>query len=93
MVYDQVDRAQIQESMGVSASHNIKSHVQVPLVCPKRGMHDIKNEMVFQSNPDFVFHDSRGFEAGGIQEFEQMKEFVTERAKTTFLQKRIHAIW
>jgi len=58
-----------------------------------RGMHDIKNEMVFRSNPGFVFHDSRGFEAGSIKEFEQMKDFVTERAKTTHLKKRIHAIW
>ena len=49
--------------------------------------------MVFRSNPGFVFHDSQGFEAGGIKEFEEMKSFVTERAKTTFLKKRIHAIW
>jgi len=59
----------------------------------ERGMHDVKDEMVFRSNPGFVFHDSRGFEAGGIEEFEQMKDFVTERAKTTYLEKRIHAIW
>ncbi|KAG0701975.1 hypothetical protein DFH29DRAFT_924062 [Suillus ampliporus] len=25
-----------------------------------RGEHDIENEMVFQSNPGFVFHDSCG---------------------------------
>ena len=49
--------------------------------------------MIFRSNPGFVFHDSPGFEAGSIKEFEQMKDFVTERAKTTFLKKRIHAIW
>ncbi|KAG2113747.1 uncharacterized protein F5147DRAFT_570991 [Suillus discolor] len=30
-----------------------------------RGLHDIENETVFRSNPGFVFHDSRGFEAGG----------------------------
>ena len=63
------------------------------LMHPKRGMHNIKDEMVFRSNPNFVFHDSRGFEVGSIDEFEQMKAFVTERATTTFLKKRIHAIW
>ncbi|KAG9312606.1 hypothetical protein JVU11DRAFT_7003 [Chiua virens] len=61
--------------------------------CRDRGMHDIKNELVFRSNPNFVFHDSQGFEAGSIEEFEQMKEFVSERAKTAHLKKRIHAIW
>ncbi|KAG9312239.1 hypothetical protein JVU11DRAFT_7538 [Chiua virens] len=58
-----------------------------------RGMHDIENELVFRSNPNFVFHDSQGFEAGSIEEFRQMKHFVSDRAKTTFLKKRIHAIW
>ena len=62
-------------------------------MCFKRGMHDIENEMVFRSNPGFVFHDSQGFEAGSIKEFDRMKNFVAERAKTTFLKKRIHAIW
>jgi len=58
-----------------------------------RGMHNIENELIFQSNNKFVFHDSRGFEAGSKGEFEQLKEFIADRAKTTFLKKRIHAIW
>ncbi|OAX34850.1 hypothetical protein K503DRAFT_774089 [Rhizopogon vinicolor AM-OR11-026] len=58
-----------------------------------RGYHDITNELVFGSNPDFVFHDSCGFEAGGEAEFKRMKEFVLERASTTKLKERIHAIW
>jgi len=48
---------------------------------------------VFRSNPDFVFHDSCGFEAGGEDEFKKMKEFVLERASTLKLKERIHAIW
>ncbi|KAJ8581424.1 hypothetical protein M405DRAFT_777435, partial [Rhizopogon salebrosus TDB-379] len=58
-----------------------------------RGYHDIMNELVFQSNPGFVFHDSCGFEAGGVDEFKKMKEFVSERASTRKLNERIHAIW
>ncbi|KAG9310045.1 GTP-binding protein [Chiua virens] len=58
-----------------------------------RGKHNIENEVVFRSNPNFVFHDSQGFEAGSKEEFEKMKDFVSERAKTSFLKKRIHAIW
>ncbi|KIK42275.1 hypothetical protein CY34DRAFT_12477 [Suillus luteus UH-Slu-Lm8-n1] len=59
----------------------------------KRGNHDIKNEMVFKSNPGFVFHDSCGFEAGSEGEFEDMKNFISERVHATELEERIHAIW
>ncbi|KAF8128560.1 hypothetical protein EV363DRAFT_1584924 [Boletus edulis] len=57
-----------------------------------RGRHDVENELVFRSNDKLIFHDSRGFEAGSKDEFLQMKNFVAERAKTTILKKRIHAI-
>ncbi|KAG9317023.1 hypothetical protein JVU11DRAFT_1205 [Chiua virens] len=59
----------------------------------ERGEHNIENEMIFLSNTGFVFHDSRGFEAGSVDEFIKMKDFVAERANTTFLKKRVHAIW
>jgi hypothetical protein len=59
----------------------------------QRGEHDINNELVFRSNPRFVFHDSCGFEAGGEDEFKNMKQFVSERASTRKLNERIHAIW
>ncbi|KAG2141380.1 uncharacterized protein EDB93DRAFT_630607 [Suillus bovinus] len=59
----------------------------------KRGNHNIANEMVFKSNPGFVFHDSCGFEAGSEEEFEDMKKFISERAHATKLEERIHAIW
>ncbi|KAI6109222.1 hypothetical protein EV401DRAFT_2199693 [Pisolithus croceorrhizus] len=58
-----------------------------------RGYHNIEDELVFHSNPRFVFHDSCGFEAGSEEQFEMMKKFVMDRAKTTKLDKRIHAIW
>ncbi|KAG6326050.1 hypothetical protein ID866_13039, partial [Astraeus odoratus] len=40
------------------------------------GYHNIENELVFHSNPGFIFHDSCGFESGSIAEFEDMKTFV-----------------
>ncbi|KAI6110659.1 hypothetical protein EV401DRAFT_297308 [Pisolithus croceorrhizus] len=58
-----------------------------------RGLHNIEAELVFRSNPRFVFHDSRGFEAGSEEQFDTMKKFVADRAETTELDKRIHAIW
>ncbi|OAX30491.1 hypothetical protein K503DRAFT_705203, partial [Rhizopogon vinicolor AM-OR11-026] len=54
-----------------------------------RGYHNIQNELVFGSNPDFIFHDSCGFEAGGEKEFKDMKKFVLERASTTKLKERV----
>ena len=59
----------------------------------QRGMHNIENELIFRSNDKFVFHDSEGFEAGHEDEFVKAKKFIADRANTTFLKKRIHAIW
>ncbi|KAG2124778.1 hypothetical protein BD769DRAFT_1576285, partial [Suillus cothurnatus] len=58
-----------------------------------RGEHDIENEMIFRSNPGFVFHDSRGFEAGGESEFDKVKAFIASRSKETKLRDRLHTIW
>jgi hypothetical protein len=66
---------------------------QHDLTYSQRGLHDIENEMVFRSNPGFVFHDSRGFEAGGDSEFDKVKAFIADRSKETDLKNRIHAIW
>ncbi|KAG1785537.1 GTP-binding protein [Suillus plorans] len=59
----------------------------------ERGLHDIENETVFRSNPGFVFHDSRGFEAGGESEFIKVKAFITDRSKETKITNQLHAIW
>lgn len=47
--------------------------VQGSLKC---GYHDIEDELVFWSNPGYVFHDSCGFEAGSVEQFDNMKSFV-----------------
>jgi hypothetical protein len=49
--------------------------------------------MIFRSNQGFVFHDSRGFEAGGTRELEDVKRFINQRAKEKKLPDQIHAIW
>ncbi|KAG1813468.1 hypothetical protein EV424DRAFT_1473463 [Suillus variegatus] len=59
----------------------------------KRGLHNIDDEMVFPSNPGFIFHDSRGFEAGGVSEFDKVQAFIIERSKETKITKRLHTIW
>ncbi|KAG2045970.1 hypothetical protein BDR06DRAFT_899966 [Suillus hirtellus] len=59
----------------------------------QRGEHNIENEMVFKSSPGFVFHDSRGFEAGGESEFNMVKAFITCRSKETEITNQLHVIW
>ncbi|KAG1763401.1 hypothetical protein EDD22DRAFT_506918 [Suillus occidentalis] len=59
----------------------------------ERGNHNIRQAMVFKSKPEFVFHDSCGFEGGSEEEFEEMKQFISERENETRLEERIHAIW
>ncbi|KAF8800038.1 hypothetical protein BYT27DRAFT_7200510 [Phlegmacium glaucopus] len=69
----------------------IKNSILKPSV--KRGMHNIENELIFKSNPGFVFHDSRGFEAGAVEELNKVKQFITERSKMLDLSKQLHVIW
>ncbi|KIM68537.1 hypothetical protein SCLCIDRAFT_105948, partial [Scleroderma citrinum Foug A] len=59
----------------------------------QRGCHNIEDEVIFQNNSGFVFHDSRGFETGSVNELNLMKAFVADRAATMKLEKRIHVIW
>lgn len=56
-------------------------------------MHDIEKSLVFPSNQGFVFHDSRGIEAGGKQELDIVQNFIAKRAKSHNLEDRIHVIW
>ncbi|KAG2125448.1 GTP-binding protein [Suillus clintonianus] len=59
----------------------------------ERGEHDIENEMVFPKNPGFIFHDSRGFEAGGESEYDKVNTFIKARSKEADIKDRIHTIW
>ncbi|KAG1782237.1 hypothetical protein EV702DRAFT_1275630 [Suillus placidus] len=65
----------------------------VLMASTERGEHDIENEMVFRNNPGLVFHDSRGFEAGGESESDKMKAFIASRSKESTLKNQLHAIW
>ncbi|KAF8325969.1 GTP-binding protein, partial [Amanita rubescens] len=59
----------------------------------KRGNHNVHDEFSFKSNPQFIFHDSPGFEAGGEQELQDVHSFIQEKAKATEVKDQIHAIW
>ncbi|KAJ7792485.1 hypothetical protein B0H14DRAFT_167413 [Mycena olivaceomarginata] len=58
-----------------------------------RGLHNIDDEIRFRSRPGFVFHDSRGVEAGSATELSTVQRFVHERSlATTDLRDQLHAI-
>ncbi|KAJ7932367.1 hypothetical protein B0H13DRAFT_1593175 [Mycena leptocephala] len=59
----------------------------------QRGEHNVENQMIFKSNPGFIFHDSRGFESGALEETEKAKNFIKTRAASSSLAEQLHAIW
>jgi hypothetical protein len=61
---------------------------------PKRGLHEINDEIHFPSKPGFVFHDSRGIEAGSATELSTVQRFVEKRSLAVKdLQIQLHVIW
>ncbi|KIJ34213.1 hypothetical protein M422DRAFT_79752, partial [Sphaerobolus stellatus SS14] len=64
-----------------------------PVYHLQRGLHDVKNEIWFPSRPGFVFHDSRGFEAGSSEELDGVRRFVEDSSAATSLREQLHAIW
>ena len=51
------------------------------------------DEFSFESNPQFIFHEAPGFEAGGNQEVQDVLSFIQEKAKAEEVKDQIHAIW
>ena len=48
---------------------------------------------MFPNHDGYIFHDSRGFESGGIRELEIVRDFIRQKAEERKLQSRLHAIW
>jgi hypothetical protein len=59
----------------------------------QRGIHDIEYQLIFKSNPQFIFHDSRGFESGSLDEIETVKSFIAKCARSQKLSEQLHAVW
>jgi GTPase SAR1 family protein len=58
-----------------------------------RGKADIDKEFIAPENERFVLHDSQGFEAGDIDCFNIVTDFIDRRRKMPKLQDKIHAVW
>jgi hypothetical protein len=59
----------------------------------QRGLHNVEDEIMFTNHEGYVFHDSRGFEAGGEDELRAVQAFVRRRSQEKRLKDRLHAIW
>jgi hypothetical protein len=59
----------------------------------QRGLHNVEDEIIFANHEGYVFHDSRGFEAGGEDELKTVQAFVRRRSRERLLEDRLHAIW
>ena len=49
--------------------------------------------MIFEGNPGFIFHDSRGFEAGDAEELNLVQAFIEKRSRARNVNEQLHAIW
>ncbi|KAJ7813423.1 hypothetical protein B0H14DRAFT_2522926 [Mycena olivaceomarginata] len=59
-----------------------------------RGLHNINDEICFRPKPGFVFHDSRGVEAGSAIELSTVQRFVEEPSSAAKdLRTQLHVIW
>jgi hypothetical protein len=59
----------------------------------QRGEHDIEDEITYEGS-NFIFHDSRGIEAGATGEMEIVRGFINKRSTLDVrLSDRLHAIW
>jgi hypothetical protein len=56
----------------------------------QRGAHNIEDELVFSNHAGYVFHDSRGFEAGGEGELRIVQEFIRRKSRERQLNDRLH---
>jgi len=56
-------------------------------------MHNIEDELIFTNHDGYLFHDSRGFEAGGEEELKIVQDFVRSKSEAKLLKDKLHAIW
>ncbi|KAF9059039.1 hypothetical protein BDP27DRAFT_527863 [Rhodocollybia butyracea] len=59
----------------------------------ERGESRIDWEITYPSDSNYVFHDSRGMEAGSDQEVQFLRNFMHRRRNMNALKNRLHVIW
>jgi hypothetical protein len=62
------------------------------LIIHQRGKHNIEYQLTYAGS-NFIFHDSRGIEAGSEGELKIVKEFIQKREQLVDLSDQLHVIW
>jgi hypothetical protein len=79
-------------SVEVSELNGSKWFIMVTTLVLQRGMHNIEHQITYPGS-NFIFHDSKGFEAGAIVEIEDVWAFIEKRSSETELKNQLHVIW
>ncbi|KAF9059037.1 hypothetical protein BDP27DRAFT_1431904 [Rhodocollybia butyracea] len=59
----------------------------------ERGGSHIEYEITYPSDLDYVFHDSKGMEAGSEMELKILRDFIDGRRDRKFMKDQLHVIW
>jgi hypothetical protein len=86
-------KVQLNPSIEVGQPYPSCRWLIVTVLLVQRGEHNIELELTFSCHGGYVFHDSRGFEAGDTRELEIVQDFVRRKSRERKLNDRLHAIW
>jgi hypothetical protein len=86
-------QVKLDPSMEVRRAFSCRRRLTVRILLLQRGLHDIEDELVFTNHDGYVFHDSRGFEAGAEEELKIVQDFVRRKSQEELLKDKLHAIW
>ena len=57
------------------------------------GVSKIDKEMFFEKSPQFVLHDSQGFEGGETKNLQLVETFLKNRGEKVHISEQVHAVW
>lgn len=57
------------------------------------GEADIDREIPSKANPQFLLHDSQGFEHGEADTLQTVRDFIKRRSEMPEIKLKLHAIW
>ncbi|KAG8946566.1 hypothetical protein FRC03_001351 [Tulasnella sp. 419] len=81
---------------GVGKSSLIQTILKVPGIDAShynRGTSDINKEYKSSEYPQFILHDSMGFEFGDLEETKTVKNFIKNRSEDKEVSEQVQAIW
>lgn len=58
-----------------------------------RGIHNVREELRWDTRPNLILHDSGGFEAGTNEEVNAVTAFLQEKSNAGDIGSQIHMIW